>query len=230
MARLGVAIVREYERGVVFRFGKIRKVREPGIRFMIPLADHMQKVSLRTVTMPIQSQQIITRDNVSIGVAAVAYYRRVDPGEVDRRDRERRVGDRPDRADDGPQRGGPLQPRSGAQRDRDAQRGDQGDPRHDERALGRAGPGRRAQGHRAPGDDEAGDGQRGRGGAGEAGEDHRGRRRGAQRRQAGRGGRRDRSITRSRCSSATSRCWARSRSSGTRPSSSRRSSSTASAP
>jgi regulator of protease activity HflC (stomatin/prohibitin superfamily) len=79
MARLGVAIVREYERGVVFRFGKIRKVRAPGLRFMIPLADNMQKVSLRTVTKPIQSQQIITKDNVSIGVAAVAYYRRVDP-------------------------------------------------------------------------------------------------------------------------------------------------------
>lgn len=79
MARLGVAIVREYERGVVFRFGKIRKVRNPGLRFMIPLVDDMVKVSLRTVTKPIQSQQIITKDNVSIGVAAVAYYRRVDP-------------------------------------------------------------------------------------------------------------------------------------------------------
>jgi regulator of protease activity HflC (stomatin/prohibitin superfamily) len=79
MARLGVAIVREYERGVVFRFGKIRNVRNPGIRFMIPFVDNMSKVSLRTITKPIQSQQIITRDNVSIGVAAVAYYRRVDP-------------------------------------------------------------------------------------------------------------------------------------------------------
>jgi regulator of protease activity HflC (stomatin/prohibitin superfamily) len=79
MARLGVAIVRQYERGVVFRFGKVRNVREPGIRFMIPFADNMMKVSLRTITKPIQSQQIITKDNVSIGVAAVAYYRRVDP-------------------------------------------------------------------------------------------------------------------------------------------------------
>ena len=79
MASLGVAIVRQYERGVVFRFGKIRNVREPGIRFMIPLADRMWKVTLRTVTMAIQSQQIITADNVSIGVAAVAYFRRVDP-------------------------------------------------------------------------------------------------------------------------------------------------------
>ena len=79
MASLGIAIVREYQRGVVFRVGKIRNVRDPGLRFMIPIVDRMQKVSLRTVTMPIQSQQIITKDNVSIGVAAVAYFRRVDP-------------------------------------------------------------------------------------------------------------------------------------------------------
>ncbi|EME55057.1 slipin family protein [Amycolatopsis decaplanina] len=79
MSNLGVAIVRQYERGVVFRFGRLRPVREPGIRFMIPFADKMRKVSLRTVTMPIQSQQVITKDNVSIGVAAVAYFRRVDP-------------------------------------------------------------------------------------------------------------------------------------------------------
>ena len=78
MASLGVAIVRQYERGVVFRLGKVRNVREPGLRFMIPLVDRMRKVTMRTVTMPIQSQQIITRDNVSIGVAAVAYFRRVD--------------------------------------------------------------------------------------------------------------------------------------------------------
>ncbi|MDT0468800.1 slipin family protein [Streptomyces gibsoniae] len=79
MANLGVAIVRQYQRGVVFRFGKLHNVRDPGIRFMIPLADRMWKVTLRTITMPIPSQQVITRDNVSIGVAAVAYFRRVDP-------------------------------------------------------------------------------------------------------------------------------------------------------
>ncbi|NMI01825.1 SPFH domain-containing protein [Pseudonocardia acidicola] len=78
MANLGVAIVRQYESGVVFRFGRLHNVRGPGVHFMIPLVDRMQKVSLRTVTMPIQSQQIITKDNVSIGVAAVAYYRRTD--------------------------------------------------------------------------------------------------------------------------------------------------------
>ena len=79
MANLGLAIVRQYERGVVFRLGKVRNVREPGLRVMIPLFDNMRKVTLRTVTKPIHSQQVITRDNVSIGVAAVAYYRRVDP-------------------------------------------------------------------------------------------------------------------------------------------------------
>ncbi len=79
MASLGVAIVREYQRGVIFRLGKVRNVRNPGMRFMIPLVDRMQKVTLRTVTMPIQSQQVITKDNVSIGVAAVAYFLRVDP-------------------------------------------------------------------------------------------------------------------------------------------------------
>jgi len=76
---VGVAVVRQYQRGVVFRWGRLRKVREPGMRFMAPFADRMAKVSLRTVTMPIPSQLVITRDNVSIGVAGVAYFRRVDP-------------------------------------------------------------------------------------------------------------------------------------------------------
>lgn len=78
MPNLGIAIVRQYERGVVFRLGRLHAVRKPGIHFMIPLGDHMWKVSMRTVTMPVPSQQVITQDNVSIGVAAVAYYRRMD--------------------------------------------------------------------------------------------------------------------------------------------------------
>ena len=78
MPNLGVAIVRQYERGVVFRLGRMHGVRKPGIHFMIPFTDRMWKVSLRTVTMPVPSQQVITQDNVSIHVAAVAYFRRVD--------------------------------------------------------------------------------------------------------------------------------------------------------
>ena len=76
----GVRIVNQYERGVVFRLGKVRaQIKEPGLRLIIPIIDVMRKVSLRIVTLPIESQQIITKDNVSIGVSAVAYYQVQDP-------------------------------------------------------------------------------------------------------------------------------------------------------
>ena len=71
-----VRIVKQYERGVLFRLGKIGgTARNPGLNFIIPIVDRMDRVSLRIVTMPIQSQGIITRDNVSVDVSAVAYYR-----------------------------------------------------------------------------------------------------------------------------------------------------------
>src|SRR5438270_1108320 len=77
---LGVRIVNQYERGVVFRLGRVRPgVKEPGLRLIIPVVDIMRKVSLRIVTLPIESQKIITKDNVSIDVAAVAYYQVKDP-------------------------------------------------------------------------------------------------------------------------------------------------------
>jgi regulator of protease activity HflC (stomatin/prohibitin superfamily) len=75
---LSLKIVKQYERGVVFRFGRLQGVREPGLRLIIPVVDIMHRVSLRVVTMPIQSQGIITRDNVSVDISAVAYYRVVD--------------------------------------------------------------------------------------------------------------------------------------------------------
>jgi regulator of protease activity HflC (stomatin/prohibitin superfamily) len=75
---LAVRIVRQYELGVVFRLGRLHGARAPGLRLIIPFADVMHKVSLRIVTAPIQSQGIITRDNVSVDVSAVAYYRVVD--------------------------------------------------------------------------------------------------------------------------------------------------------
>jgi regulator of protease activity HflC (stomatin/prohibitin superfamily) len=71
-----VRILKQYERGVQFRLGKLKDgPRGPGLIFVIPLVDHVRRVSLRIVTMPIQSQGIITRDNVSVDIAAVAYYR-----------------------------------------------------------------------------------------------------------------------------------------------------------
>ena len=72
-------VVREYERGVQFRLGRVISVKEPGLRLIAPLIDRLQMVSMRIVTMPIQSQEIITRDNVSVDIAAVAYYRVIDP-------------------------------------------------------------------------------------------------------------------------------------------------------
>jgi regulator of protease activity HflC (stomatin/prohibitin superfamily) len=75
---LSVRIVQQYEKGVLFRLGRVIGVREPGLTLIVPIIDRLRRVSLRIVTMPIQSQGIITRDNVSIGVSAVAYYRVVD--------------------------------------------------------------------------------------------------------------------------------------------------------
>ena len=75
---MSVKIVKQYERGVLFRLGKLVGERPPGLRLIIPIVDVMHRVSLRIVTMPIQSQGIITRDNVSVDVSAVAYYRVVD--------------------------------------------------------------------------------------------------------------------------------------------------------
>jgi regulator of protease activity HflC (stomatin/prohibitin superfamily) len=76
----GVRVINQYERGVVFRLGRISgKVRGPGLTLIIPLIDKMHKVSLRIITLPVDSQKIITKDNVSIDVAAVAYYQVQDP-------------------------------------------------------------------------------------------------------------------------------------------------------
>jgi regulator of protease activity HflC (stomatin/prohibitin superfamily) len=75
---LAVRIVKQYEKGVLFRFGRVIGIREPGIRVIIPFADNLDRVSLRIITMPIQSQGIITKDNVSVDVSAVAYFRVVD--------------------------------------------------------------------------------------------------------------------------------------------------------
>jgi regulator of protease activity HflC (stomatin/prohibitin superfamily) len=76
---LSIRVVKQYERGVLFRLGRVVGVREPGLRLIVPVIDVLRRVSLRIVTMPIPAQEIITRDNVSIDVSAVAYYRVIDP-------------------------------------------------------------------------------------------------------------------------------------------------------
>lgn len=72
-------VVKEYERGVIFFLGKCTGIRGPGLIVLIPVLEQMTRVSLRTVTMAIPSQKIISKDNVSIDIAAVAYYHVVDP-------------------------------------------------------------------------------------------------------------------------------------------------------
>jgi regulator of protease activity HflC (stomatin/prohibitin superfamily) len=78
LAALSVRVVKQYEDGVLFRFGRVIGERRPGLRLIVPFVDVMHRVSLRIVTMPIQSQGIITRDNVSVDVSAVAYFKVVD--------------------------------------------------------------------------------------------------------------------------------------------------------
>ena len=75
---MAVRVVQQYQEGVLFRFGRVIGERHPGLRLIVPFVDVLHRVSLRIVTMPIQSQGIITRDNVSVDVSAVAYFRIVD--------------------------------------------------------------------------------------------------------------------------------------------------------
>jgi regulator of protease activity HflC (stomatin/prohibitin superfamily) len=75
----GIKILKEYERGVIFRLGRMVKSRGPGIIYVIPFIEKMQRVELRTVTMDIPPQDVITRDNVSVKVNAVLYFRVLDP-------------------------------------------------------------------------------------------------------------------------------------------------------
>ena len=76
---MAVKVVTEYERGVIFRLGRLVGAKGPGLFFIIPFVDRMVKVDLRVVTMDVPSQEVITRDNVTVRVNAVVYFRVVDP-------------------------------------------------------------------------------------------------------------------------------------------------------
>ncbi|HXX34123.1 MAG TPA: slipin family protein [Thermodesulfobacteriota bacterium] len=77
-----IKILREYERGVIFRLGRLIGAKGPGIIFIIPGVDKLLRISLRLVTMDVPSQDVITRDNVSIKVNAVVYFRVIDPNKA----------------------------------------------------------------------------------------------------------------------------------------------------
>src|SRR5688572_18735203 len=74
----GIKILKEYERGVIFRLGRMVPPRGPGIIYVIPLVEKMVRVDMRTVTLDVPPQDVITRDNVSVKVSAVLYFRVVD--------------------------------------------------------------------------------------------------------------------------------------------------------
>jgi regulator of protease activity HflC (stomatin/prohibitin superfamily) len=74
----GIRVVKEYERGVIFFLGRLRGFRGPGLIYVVPIFERMVRISLRIITMNIPSQKIITKDNVSIDIAAVAYYKVID--------------------------------------------------------------------------------------------------------------------------------------------------------
>ncbi len=75
----GIRIIMEYQRGVIFRFGRLMASKPAGLRWIIPLIDRMKKIDLRTITMDVPSQDVITRDNVSLKVNAVVYFRVIEP-------------------------------------------------------------------------------------------------------------------------------------------------------
>src|SRR4030095_13644564 len=81
----GIKILREYERAVIFRLGRMAAARGPGITYVIPLVEKMVRVDLRTLTMDVPPQDVITRDNVSVKVSAVLYFRVVDPNRASAR-------------------------------------------------------------------------------------------------------------------------------------------------
>jgi regulator of protease activity HflC (stomatin/prohibitin superfamily) len=75
-----VRVVKQYERGLVFRFGRVQpKIREAGLAFLMPVSDRMQKVNMQIITLPIPAQDGITRDNVTVRVDAVVYFKVIDP-------------------------------------------------------------------------------------------------------------------------------------------------------
>src|SRR6516164_1736729 len=83
LAGTNIRVVKQFERGVVFRFGRVQTgVRGPGLALLIPIADRLQKVNMQIITMPVPAQDGITRDNVTVRVDAVIYFKVADPMKV----------------------------------------------------------------------------------------------------------------------------------------------------
>ncbi len=103
-----VRILREYERGVIFRLGKLVGAKGPGLIFLIPIVDKMVRMDLRVVTIDVSKQEIMTRDNVPATVDAVVYFRVVNPNGRRGEGGEFLESDLAHLADDAAQRAGPV--------------------------------------------------------------------------------------------------------------------------
>jgi regulator of protease activity HflC (stomatin/prohibitin superfamily) len=79
LAAMSIKVIKEYERGIVFRLGRVTEPRTPGITFVVPGIDQLTKVDMRTITLDVPSQEAISRDNVTVKVNAVVYFRVIDP-------------------------------------------------------------------------------------------------------------------------------------------------------
>ena len=144
-----VKIVQEYERGVIFRLGRLVGAKGPGLFFIIPFVDRMVKVDLRVVTLDIPAQEAITRDNVTVKVNAVAYFRVRRPVDGHRRGGGLPPGHLADRPDHPAQRAGPVGPGRAADPARRDQPEAAADHRRADRAVGHQGQHRRGQGRGA---------------------------------------------------------------------------------
>jgi len=164
LAISGIKILKEYERAVVFRLGRLVKARGPGITYVIPFVEKMMRVDLRTVTMDVPPQDVITRDNVSIKVSAVLYFRvnraqssHHGSAKLSFRQFSTRPGNTPEHL-----RAGAIG-RAVSRKGQD-QCPNSGDPGLPNRAVGNQSGLSRTEGHRSSPGDAAGDGQAGGGG------------------------------------------------------------------
>src|SRR4051794_2224719 len=82
VAASAIKIVQEYERGVIFRLGRIQGAKGPGLFFIVPFIDRMTRIDLRTITLEVPPQEVITRDNVTVKVTAVVFFRVVNPNDA----------------------------------------------------------------------------------------------------------------------------------------------------
>ena len=218
---MSLRILREYERGVVFQLGRFWAVKGPGLIVLIPVIQQMVRMDLRTVVLDVPPQDVITRDNVSVKVNAVVYFRIIDPQkaviQVARLPRRHQPA-RPDHAARGARQ---ARARRAARRAREAQPRHPEDPRLADRRLGHQGLHRRDQGRRPERDHGARHRPPGRGRARAPRQGDPRRRRAAGRREAARRPPTSSPAAPRRCSSATCRPSPTSPATSPRPSSSR---------